>query len=375
MNLRNRADDSVRTPVLLLVLVLTSLFSMSLLQETLTAEVPAPPARPPMVRHARLQLDPIASSATPTATTAVTPLTNTTPPVSPTPTPAPTPTLLSTPTPTLPSTPTPFPTDKWGNIFPKDPAGKIDCAVIAMGHLSVEYVNKTDCYTVEDRRAMIRTMVYTLLDGLEANGIEYWLDSGSLLGSVRDGGLIPFDLDADFGLTHDSFTKLRRTPIPFPSRYELFVNKSPLYRKGPYAYLPGRFVDKHKGFYVDLFEFHPSINHTQVNTTTSLHVDGGTHATLRTKDAVVNVESTNVNTSTHLEVTTTTTVAIDVLAPVASVCWWACKHCPAPNHFVVPRDWVFPLVRCKFDDRSTWCPANTHAYLTMLYGDTYMTPQ
>ncbi|KDO27163.1 hypothetical protein SPRG_07870 [Saprolegnia parasitica CBS 223.65] len=358
MSLRHRADDGVRTPVLLLVLILASLLSMSLLQETLTAEVPPPPTRPPMVRHALLQLEPTAVPV-PSVTATWAPRTNATP-------------TNATPT----ATPqTPFPTDKWGNIFPKDPAGKIECAVIAMGHLSVEYVNTTDCYSVEDRRAMLRTMVYTLIDGLEANGIEYWLDSGSLLGSVRDGGLIPFDLDADFGLTHASFTKLRHTSIAFPSRYELFVNKSPLYKKGPYAYLPGRFVDKHKGFYVDLFEFHPSINTTQVNTTSILHVAGGKHATLRTHDAIVSVESITANTSTHLTVTTTTTVEIDVLAPVASVCWWACKHCPAPNHFVVPRDWVFPLVRCKFDDRRAWCPANTHAYLTMLYGDTYMTPQ
>lgn len=50
----------------------------------------------------------------------------------------------------------------------------------------------------------------------ERENIEYFIDSGTLLGCVRDGGQILYDNDADFGITPINFKKL----LPFKNEFE-----------------------------------------------------------------------------------------------------------------------------------------------------------
>lgn len=51
----------------------------------------------------------------------------------------------------------------------------------------------------------------------EREKIDYFIDSGTLLGCVRDGGQIPWDNDADFGISPANFKKLQ----PFKSEFEI----------------------------------------------------------------------------------------------------------------------------------------------------------
>jgi phosphorylcholine metabolism protein LicD len=50
----------------------------------------------------------------------------------------------------------------------------------------------------------------------ERESIEYFIDGGTLLGCERDGGQIPWDNDADFGMNPVNFEKLK----PFQSEFE-----------------------------------------------------------------------------------------------------------------------------------------------------------
>jgi phosphorylcholine metabolism protein LicD len=53
--------------------------------------------------------------------------------------------------------------------------------------------------TTKDARV---TALVTTVEILDELGLDYWLCNGTLLGLVRDGELIPWDGDLDFGLGH-----------------------------------------------------------------------------------------------------------------------------------------------------------------------------
>ena len=46
------------------------------------------------------------------------------------------------------------------------------------------------------------------IDFFNKNNIRYWVDWGTLLGLVRDKGLIPWDKDVDFGVLREEERKL-----------------------------------------------------------------------------------------------------------------------------------------------------------------------
>ena len=97
-------------------------------------------------------------------------------------------------------------------------------------------------------------------DFCDANGIKYWLDSGTLIGAVRHGGYIPWDDDIDLGMLREDYTRFTDLfNSSADARYRLFsVQNDP---KSPYAF--GKVADTQTVLYepnIKGIQFHVNID-------------------------------------------------------------------------------------------------------------------
>ena len=103
----------------------------------------------------------------------------------------------------------------------------------------------------------------------EKHNIDYWLDSGTLLGAVRHGGFIPWDDDIDIGMTEEGLKEfIKLAPSELPESLRLFNPFEEQTRRYANSIVKVRdlnsiFVefgddfksDYDKGIYVDIFPF------------------------------------------------------------------------------------------------------------------------
>jgi phosphorylcholine metabolism protein LicD len=65
----------------------------------------------------------------------------------------------------------------------------------------------------------LRDMFANVLTFFKDNHIHYWVDGGTLLGVVRDGGQIPYDDDVDLGMDTKNYFKLLKLVKQFKELY------------------------------------------------------------------------------------------------------------------------------------------------------------
>ena len=72
---------------------------------------------------------------------------------------------------------------------------------------------------VEEVKARQIQIYKTVASFCEQHNISYWIDSGSLIGTIRHKGYIPWDDDIDIGMLRPDFERMKREFNLFNDRY------------------------------------------------------------------------------------------------------------------------------------------------------------
>ncbi len=102
-------------------------------------------------------------------------------------------------------------------------------------------------------------------DLLERESIDYWIEAGALLGSQRDGALIPWDGDLDIGVMDSGLDRLQRATrselgrfLPPWIRLEVAGStEHPTSSHHVSHAIVARFIDTRTALYVDVFRYFP----------------------------------------------------------------------------------------------------------------------
>lgn len=87
--------------------------------------------------------------------------------------------------------------------------------------------------TTDELKKIQLDILVAVADFCEQNGIQYWLDSGTLLGAVRHKGYIPWDDDIDVGMLREDYDKFLALFNQKQSRYVAITHET-----DPDFYLP-----------------------------------------------------------------------------------------------------------------------------------------
>lgn len=225
------------------------------------------------------------------------------------------------------------------------------------------------------RQQMVMLEILSEVDHIcRAEGIRYWLSSGTLLGAVRHGGFIPWDDDLDIEMMRDDYRRFieimpRKLPeglvlqtIDTDTAFYSFYAK--IRERGSHISETGGYdrILKYRGIYIDVFplEDSPEWIH-RISETAQGHV----YKLLRTScDDSRIIPRTKKITHFNRHVTfpllrLLTKILPGTLRPALGI------------PFRTPRDRgeLFPLKEMLFEGRKFFVPHDSDAYLRRMFGD------
>lgn len=231
----------------------------------------------------------------------------------------------------------------------------------------------------QDIKDLRKTQI-RLLDALDnlcrKHGLVYWIDFGTLLGAVRYKDFIPWDDDIDVSMPmkdYKRFLEIAEKELPhdiFLQTPETDKNYNQCFTKLRDCY--STFLEHsesdddlyHHGIFIDIFPsyYYPNIPYLLRKALLYVTVRSRGKAVFMRKNAMWNY-------SIYL---------------LCMFVWFMLKpltgnkvgQTPPDNgyYYAIPDTYIYPLKDTEFAGRFYPAPHNTHEYLSLLYGKTYMTP-
>ncbi|DBA00105.1 TPA: hypothetical protein N0F65_000396 [Lagenidium giganteum] len=197
----------------------------------------------------------------------------------------------------------------------------------------MEFVREGACWKRHQVQGILIMLIKTFHELLTKLKVTHWIDSATLLGAVRHGGIVPYDIDADFGIDQAGYEYLRDTKVDVPDWFALHVwNTTVNGADHRDEWIPIRFIHNVSGIYIDTFVF------------------------LEEEDYYGRT----------------------LMGPARSGAFGSCDKCikgdDGKGHFLIPSEWVYPLERCRFEDFIVPCPKEAAKYLEFMFGPDYRTP-
>ena len=128
-------------------------------------------------------------------------------------------------------------------------------------------INIADCQeiTLDEAKKIMLNILVEFDRVCKKHNLTYWLTAGTLLGSVRHSGFIPWDDDIDIGMPREDYEKLKNIELP---KNMFLQNKStdPTFRQyftkirlDNTLFIEeqekGKKIEYHQGIFIDIFPF------------------------------------------------------------------------------------------------------------------------
>lgn len=208
--------------------------------------------------------------------------------------------------------------------------------------------------------------------------LNYWLDSGTLLGAVRHGGFIPWDDDIDVvmpmkdykriinlpknEIPHDIFLKTRHTD---PKTVHCVTKLMDKY--STYICYSNAAIDAHKGIVIDIFPFisYPGLSDRLIHYIVNISSWRIAYAIKMHKITLKGI-GFFIKTLIESKILITIFYLLRFLFPSDKIGNKLEENTYKITH---SKKSIYPLKKIKFEDGYFWSPNNHDTYLTVLYGD------